>query len=58
MLDKLHKASPLHLSVVDDHKHINLLSDEEMEGVEDTLTILHKYVENLEVQGDKNNYQI
>ena len=54
MLDKLHKANPLHLSVVDDHKHMDLLSDEEMEGVEDTLTILHKYVENLEVQGDKN----
>ena len=42
MLDKLHKANPLHLSVVDDHKHMDLLSDEEMEGVEDTLTILHK----------------
>ena len=59
MLDKLHKANTLHLSVVDDHKHMDLLSDEEMEGVEDTLTILHKYVENLEVQGDKKlAYQI
>lgn len=54
MVDKLHKANPLHMSVVDDHKHMDLLSDEEMEGVEDTLTILHKYVDNLDVQGDKN----
>ncbi len=54
MIDKLHKANPLHMSVVDDHKHMDLLSDEEMEGVEDTLTILHKYVDNLDVQGDKN----
>ena len=32
----------------------NLLSDDEIEGVEDTLTILTKYVESLEIQGDKN----
>ena len=24
MLDKLHAANPLHLSVVDDHKHMDL----------------------------------
>jgi len=54
MLDKLHKVNPLHLSVVDDNKHMDLLTDDEIEGVEDTLTILHKYVESLEVQGDKN----
>ena len=54
MIDKLHKVNPIHLSVVDDHKHMDMLSDEDIDGVEDTLTILHKYVDNLEVQGDKN----
>ena len=32
---------------------MDLLSDEEMEGVED-INDTYKYVENLEVQGDKN----
>ena len=54
MIDKLHKVNPIHLSVVDDHKHMDMLSDDDIDGVEDTLTILHKYVDNLEVQGDKN----
>jgi hypothetical protein len=54
MMDKLHKANPLHVTAVDDHKHMDLLSDDEIEGVEDTLTILTKYVDSLEIQGEKN----
>ena len=54
MMDKLHQANPLHVTVVDDHKHMDLLSDDEIEGVEDTLTILTKYVDSLEIQGEKN----
>jgi len=53
MIDKLHAVNPLHMTVVDDHKHMDLLSDEELEGVEDTLTILSKYIDSLEIQGDK-----
>ena len=55
MIDKLHGAEPLHMTIVDDHKHMDLLSDEELEGVEDTLTILQKYVDGLEIQGEKNH---
>jgi hypothetical protein len=43
------------MTIVDDHKHMDLLSDEELEGVEDTLTILQKYVDGLEIQGEKNH---
>ena len=53
MLDKLHEASPLHVSVVDDHKHMDLMDDSDIEGVEDTLTILEKYIDGLEIQGQK-----
>lgn len=53
MLDKLTKISPLHLQVVDDHKHMDVMDDSEFEDVEDTLTILTKYVEGLDIQGEK-----
>ena len=53
MLDKLHEASPLHVSVVDDHKHMDLMDDSDIECVEDTLTILEKYIDGLEIQGQK-----
>ena len=53
MLDKLHETSQLHVSVVDDHKHMDLMDDSDIEGVEDTLTILEKYVDGLEIQGQK-----
>ena len=52
-LDKIHNASPLHLNVVDDHKHMDLMDDADVENVEDTLTILNKYVEGMEIQGKK-----
>ena len=52
-LDKIHNASPLHLQVVDDHKHMDLMDDADVENVEDTLTILNKYVEGMEIQGKK-----
>ena len=53
MVDKLHAANPLHVVVVDDHKHMDLMDDDDIEGVEDTLTILEKYVDGLEIQGQK-----
>lgn len=52
-LDEVHKQEPLHLSVVDDHKNIDLLDDDEIENVEDTLTILNKYVDSMDIQGKK-----
>jgi hypothetical protein len=52
-LDKIHSVNPLHVSVVDDNKHMDWLNDEDMGEVEDTLTILTKYIEGLDVQGKK-----
>ena len=52
-LDKIHAASPLHLQVVDDNKHMDLMDDADVENVEDTLTILTKYVDSMDIQGKK-----
>jgi hypothetical protein len=52
-LDKIHAQTPLHVSVVDDNKHMDFMDDDEIEDVEDTLTILSKYVDGLEIQGKK-----
>jgi hypothetical protein len=52
-VDKLHASTPLHVSVVDDHKHMDTLGDDEIENVEDTQTIIRKYIDGLEIQGDK-----
>jgi hypothetical protein len=52
-LDKVHAQNPLHLQVVDDNKHMDFFGDDDMEDIEDTLTILGKYVDGLEIQGKK-----
>ena len=52
-LDKIHAEGPLHVSVVDDNKHMDFFEDDEIEDVEDTLTIVSKYVDSLDIQGKK-----
>jgi hypothetical protein len=52
-LDKVHASNPLHVAIVDDNKHMDFFDDDEIEGVDDTLTILSKYVDGLEIQGKK-----
>lgn len=53
-IEKLEKVSPLHVQVVEDHLNLNLESDDEIVSeAEDTLTILHKYVDTLDVNVDK-----
>ena len=52
-LDKVHAENPLHLQVVDDNKHMDFFDDSEIDDIEDTLTIVEKYVESLEIQGKK-----
>ena len=47
------QPSPLHLQVVDDNKHMDLMDDADVENVEDTLTILTKYVDSMDIQGKK-----
>ena len=52
-IDKVHGQSPLHVSVVDDNKHMDSFDDDDIEDIEDTLTILSKYVDGLDIQGKK-----
>lgn len=52
-MDKLYKADPINVSIVDDHKHLDKQPDEEIVNeAEDTLTILTKFVDNLQFDGD------
>lgn len=52
-MDKLYKADPVNVSIVDDHKHLDKQPDEEIVNeAEDTLTILTKFVDNLQFEGD------
>ena len=49
MLDKLYKANPANVSIVDDHKHMDQTSEEDLiDEAEDTMTILTKYIEKIE----------
>jgi len=53
LLDRLYKADPLNVSIVDDHKHLDKQPDEEiLNEAEDTFSILTKYVDNLDFAGD------
>jgi hypothetical protein len=53
-VDKLEKAGVLDLQVVEDHFHLDLEADDDIiNEAEDTLTILNKYVDQLQVQGDR-----
>ena len=53
-IERLEKVSPIHVQVVEDHLNLDLESDDEIVSeAEDTLTILHKYVNTLEVNVDK-----
>lgn len=48
-MEALYKRNPAHISVVEDHHNLNSLSDEDLvDQTEDTLTIIGKYVTNLD----------
>jgi len=53
-IDKLEKSDIVNIQVVDDNLNLNLETDDSIiDEAEDTLTILHKYVENLDLQTNK-----
>lgn len=53
-IEKLEKASIVDLQVVEDHLNLNLEDDNDIVNeAEDTLTILGKYVDQLEIKADK-----
>ena len=48
------KAGPADLKVVEDHSNLDVLDEDELVGeAEDTLTILTKHIEGMEITGDK-----
>jgi len=53
-IERLEKADINHLQVVEDHLNLDLDDDEDLVNeAEDTMTILKKYIESLEVKADK-----
>ena len=47
-MDRVYKADPEHVQIVDDHKNLDKVPDEEIvDEAEDTLTILNKYVDSI-----------
>lgn len=53
-IDKLEKAGAINIQAVEDHLNLNLEDDDEIiNETEDTLTILRKYVDNIELETDK-----
>jgi DNA repair exonuclease SbcCD nuclease subunit len=57
-IEKLEKANPVHVQVVEDHLHLDIESDDEIVSeAEDTLTILHKYIEGLDSNVNKTSLE-
>lgn len=53
-LGKIYEKGPLDVTIVEDHRNMTEISEEDLANeAEDTLTILSKYVENLESSVDK-----
>jgi DNA repair exonuclease SbcCD nuclease subunit len=53
-VDKLERAGVIDMQVVEDHFHLDLETDDDIVNeAEDTLTILNKYVDQMQIQGDR-----
>jgi hypothetical protein len=53
-MDKLYQANPVNIQIVDDHLNLNLEDDEDIVNeAEDTVTILSKYIDNMETNVPK-----
>ena len=53
-IEEIIKASPADLKVVEDHSNLDVLNEDELVGeAEDTLTILTKHIDSLNIDGDK-----
>lgn len=53
-IDKLEKAGVIDIQVVEDHFHLDLESDDDIVNeAEDTLTILNKYIDQMQVQVER-----
>lgn len=53
-VNKIYETSPLDVTIVDDHHNMNEINEQDLANeAEDTLTILAKYIENLETNVNK-----
>ena len=53
-IDRLEKAGVVDIQVVEDHFHLDLEADEDIVNeAEDTLTILSKYIDQVQMTGDR-----
>ena len=53
-MDKLYQESPIAIQIVDDHLNLNSIADEDLVNeTQDTITILSKYIENMETKVPK-----
>jgi hypothetical protein len=53
-MDKLHQESPIAIQIVDDHLNLHLEGDDDLiNQTQDTVTILSKYIENMETSVPK-----
>lgn len=54
LIDKLEKSGVVDIQVVEDHFHLDLEADEDIVNeAEDTLTILSKYIDQVQMNGDR-----
>ena len=53
-VDQLYQCNPAQMSIVEDHLNMDELEDDDMVNeAEDTMTILGKYIDGLEIDADK-----
>tara|TARA_B100000131_G_C18014743_1_gene571983 strand:+ start:631 stop:984 length:354 start_codon:yes stop_codon:yes gene_type:complete len=53
-IERLERANPIHLQVVEDHLNLDLEDDDDVIAeAEDTLTILNNYITGLEIAANK-----
>ena len=58
VLDKLYKCNPVNVSIVEDFSEISFEDEDGLiDQAEDTMTILNKYIESMEIKGNKKMLQ-
>lgn len=58
-MNKIEKANPAHIQIVDDNLNLDMVDDEDiLENLDDTMTILHKSIEGLQMDVDKTRLDV
>jgi hypothetical protein len=53
-IERLERKEPIHLQIVEDHLNLDLEDEDDiLDEAEDTLTILNKYIESMELVANK-----